>query len=102
MKHRIYDLNGFLVEERDLPAPQRAPRILTKLEFTMLAASVGGMPSVAAAKSDPALADFWVFFDLATQVERDHDLTQQGLAAMEAAGHLPNGADAVIAAWPED
>lgn len=76
------------------------PRILTKLEFTMLAAQAGGMPSVSAAKNDPALADFWVFFDLATQVERDHVFTQQGLAAMSAAGHLPHGSAAVFAAWP--
>lgn len=76
------------------------PKILTKLEFTMLAAQAGGMPSVAAAKNDPVLADFWVFFDLATQVERDHVFTQQGLAAMSAAGHLPNGSAAVFAAWP--
>lgn len=81
--------------------PPPHPKILTKLEFSMLVVSAGAMPSIAAAKNDPALADFWAFFDLATAVERDHPVTQQGLAAMEAAGHIPNGVAAVIAAWPE-
>lgn len=93
--------DGTIIEVVPLDAGSiSGPRILTKLEFTMLAAQAGGMPSVSAAKNDPALADFWVFFDLATQVERDHPFTLQGLAAMEAAGHLPTGAAAVIASWP--
>jgi hypothetical protein len=78
------------------------PRALTKLEFVELAQSAGGMSDaqLVAANADPQLAALWLKLTLAGEVQRDHPATQAGLGALAALGYLPNGAAAVLDAWP--
>lgn len=83
-----------------VPTPQ--PRTIGKLEFIRLAQTSGGMTDamLVAAQGNPAFAAFWIKFQMASAVERDDAITSTALAALKAGGYLPNGAPAVIAAWP--
>lgn len=84
------------------PPPEPQPAMLTRLQFVELAQSAGGMTDaqLVAARNDTDLGALWIKLELSSGVERDHDGTTGGLAALDAKGYLPNGAAAVLAAWP--
>lgn len=86
-----------------LPAPEPPPRSLSRMEFVNLAQSAGGMTDeqLVTAHADPLLAALWLKLQLATAVERDDPATRAGLEGMAGLGYLPNGAAAVIEAWPQ-
>lgn len=81
-------------------APKPVP--LSRYKFEQLCLSAGGMSLVqlGACHADPALGGLWVLFDDAPELDRDDPMLQQGLAALDAAGYLPNHASAVTTAWP--
>jgi len=83
-----------------LPVPQ--PRVLGKLEFIGLVQLAGGMTDaqLTTAYKDPQLEAFWVKYQMASQVLRDHAVTTEALGALDALGYIPNGAQAVLDAWP--
>ena len=83
------------------PAPS-GPQSLTRLAFIRLCQTAGGMTPemTVAAYNDVNLQYMWLMFEIATGVERDDTDTQGGLDALAALGYLPNGAQAVIDAWP--
>jgi hypothetical protein len=74
----------------------------TRLEFVRLCMSAGGMTPdmLVQAKAAPELAAMWIMLDMAQEVQRDDPEIAPGLAALEALGYLPNGAQAVLGAWP--
>jgi hypothetical protein len=77
---------------------------LSKLEFMELVQSAGGMTDaqLVAAHNNAALAALWIKFDRAPeQIHKDHPLVAPGLAALAALGYIPNGAQALLDAWPE-
>ena len=82
------------------PAPEPVP--LTKLQFVSLGQTAGGMTDaqLGAARNDTQLAAMWIKLDLATVVDKDNTDTQAAIAALDALGYLPNGAQAVLDAWP--
>lgn len=84
------------------PPPEPVPVALTKLQFVGLAQAAGGMTDamLVTAKKAEAFEAFWLKFDMALDVRRADPLTEASLGALEAAGYLPNGAAAVLAAWP--
>lgn len=87
------------------PAVQDPPvsyRALTKLEFRRLCKSAGGMTDdmYVASNENPLFKAFWLDFGLAQEIRADDPDTDAGLAALAMAGYLPNGAQAVKAAWP--
>lgn len=84
------------------PAPP-VPLSLTHLQFIEHAQDAGEMSDAAlvAAKLDPNLTAFWIRFELATSLERDHPTTVQGLAALVMTGHLSEeGQEAILELWP--
>lgn len=85
------------------PVPAPTPKSLTHLEFIEHAQTAGDMTGadLVAAKGDANLAAFWLKFELATSLERDHPTTAQGLAALVATGHLTEaGREAIVELWP--
>ncbi|MBQ4826551.1 hypothetical protein J4729_18670 [Leisingera sp. HS039] len=80
----------------------RGPRPITRLEFVRLCMSAGGMTQelLVQAKAAPELAAMWIMLDMAQQVQKGDPEVAPGLGALEALGHLPNGAQAVLDAWP--
>lgn len=85
------------------PAPEPIPRPLTHLEFIEHVQAAGDIDDVelVAAKTDPNLAAFWIRFELARELERDHPTTVQGLTALVATGHLTEGGrEAIVELWP--
>ena len=78
------------------------PKPLTKLEFIRLCRSAGGSTPdmIVAAKKDVLLEYMWMEFEMAHGVEKDDPSTAEGLGALETLGYLPNGAQAVLDAWP--
>lgn len=85
-----------------LPDPEPAPRELSRMEFVNLVQTAGGMSDeqLVAAHGDTNLAAMWLKLQLAAAVDRDDPNTAAGLGGLEALGYLPNGAAAVIEAWP--
>jgi hypothetical protein len=86
------------------PEREAAPKHLTRVEFARLCMGSGGMmpEMLVAAKAAPELAAMWIMLDLAVQVQKGDPEIPPGLAALEALGHLPNGAQAVLDAWPTE
>lgn len=85
------------------PVVEPVPVVMTHLQFIEHAQAVGGLTDedLVAARADPLLAAFWIKFELATSMERDHPTTVQGLAALVATGHLTEeGRDAIVDMWP--
>lgn len=78
------------------------PGSLTKLQFISLGQKAGGMTDaqLVAARGDANLAAMWIKLELAEQVDRDNADTQTAISALDALGYLPNGAQAVLDAWP--
>lgn len=83
-------IDGNWVEPDPEPEPEPIHKPLTRLEFETHAQTAAGLTNAEflAALQDPNLALMWHRLSIATQVERDSDLTQNGLSAMVAAGHL--------------
>lgn len=86
------------------PPPPPVPRPITHLEFIGLCQTAGGMSDaqLLAARSDSALEVMWLKFQMAKQLDHDNADTQAGIAALDSLGYLPNGAAAVLAAWPTE
>lgn len=78
------------------------PQSLTQLAFIRLCQSAGGATPtmILAAKADANLAYMWLEFEMASTVEKNDPGTTEGLTALETLGYLPNGAQAVLDAWP--
>ncbi|CAB4165256.1 hypothetical protein UFOVP823_23 [uncultured Caudovirales phage] len=84
--------------------PETTPIPLSKLEFVDLAQSAGGMTNemLVAANESVALKALWLKFSIhGGNVVKTHSLVTTGLGALDALGYIPNGAAAVLAAWPE-
>jgi hypothetical protein len=94
------------VPEDVLPTPKPPVyRPLTRLEFETHAQTAAGLTDLEflAALQDPNLALLWHRVSIAERVERDNDLTQNGLAAMVAAGHLTEEqVEAINDSWPTE
>lgn len=85
------------------PVIEPAPVVMTHLQFIEHVQAAGDVTDadLVAAKADPLLAAFWIKFELATSMERDHPTTVQGLAALVATGYLTEAErDAVVELWP--
>ncbi|GLR51280.1 hypothetical protein KYK30_20605 [Shinella yambaruensis] len=83
--------------------PEPVPVAMTHLQFIEHAQVAGDLSDegLVAARADPLLAAFWIKFELATSLERDHPTTVQGLAALVATGHLTEeGREAIVELWP--
>jgi hypothetical protein len=97
-----YPAGNYVV--RPEPEPERTPRSLTRLEFETHVQSAAALTDAQflAVLNDASLALMWHRLSIATQVERDNDLTQNGLSAMVAAGHLTEAQKtAVNDSWPK-
>lgn len=78
------------------------PQVMSKMQFIRLVQTAGGMSDalLAQAHAEPLLKPFWIKFNMTSEMQRDDIDTQAGLGALAALGLLPNGAQAVIDAWP--
>lgn len=83
-------------------AARHPPLVLSKLQFIGLAQMAGGMTDtmLSTAHADPAFGAFWIKFQMAENVTRDDPITAASLGALQMANYLPNGAAAVLKAWP--
>lgn len=92
--------DGTYTNPENAPPTARAP--VTLLGFLRLCQNIGGMTDemLVACKENAAFAAFWIKFTVAEEIICDDKDTDDGLAALELAGYLPNGASAVKAAWP--
>lgn len=89
----------------DLPEPPTPePRSISPIEFIGLAQAAGGMTDaqLVASKSDANLAAMWIKFDMAPSLSPETPDVQAGIAGLDALGYLPNGASALLAAWPTE
>lgn len=86
----------------DLPPRPTVYAALTRIEFSRLCMGPGGMTHqmLVQARAAPELAAMWIMLDMAEQVQRDDPEVAPGLAALATLGFLPNGAQAVLDAWP--
>lgn len=100
-------------EWEDLPEPEPEPEeeaepipmVLSKYDFIMLCQAAGGMTeemTVNALKNEPELEYFWLMLDLQESfgIRQNDPQIEAGLAAMAVLGYLPDGAQAVLDAWP--
>jgi hypothetical protein len=103
--HRTEDGQGNVIEQWETPEPALAPVVLGKYQFIELAQTAGGL-------SDDQLVDlhddtskpvraFWIKFNAASEMRKTDPATAGALTALEYLGYLPNGAAAVLDAWPE-
>ncbi len=86
----------------EIAARQPRPQVMSKMQFIRLVQTAGGMTDALLAQADaePALKPFWIKFNMTSEIQRDDIDTQAGLTALDTLGLLPNGWQAVIAAWP--
>lgn len=86
--------------EVDVPKVYRS---ITRLEFEVHVQTAAGLTDAEflAALQDPDLALLWHRLSIATSVDRDSDLTQNGLTSMVSAGHLTDAQVTLINdTWP--
>ena len=86
------------------PAPSPQPLPLSRLQFEGLVQHAAQLTDAQflAALDDAALRLMWHRLNIASQVERDHELTQAGMAALVATGHLTEAhVQAIVDAWPD-
>ena len=98
-------IDGNWVEPDPIPEPEPVYKPLTRLEFETHAQTAANLTDAEflAALQDPNLALMWHRLSIAERVERDNDLTQNGLAAMVAAGHLTEEQVTTINdSWPTE
>jgi hypothetical protein len=78
------------------------PISLSEAGFIQLAQTAGGMTDaqLVACEQDSSFKALWIKFHAASTLDRDDPRVQAVLAALDAAGYLPNHALAVNAAWP--
>ena len=87
------------------PLGPSGPRPLSRLQFEGLVQQAAQLTDTQflAALDDANLRLMWHRLNIASQVERDHELTQAGMAALVATGHLTDAqVAAIMAAWPTD
>jgi hypothetical protein len=86
----------------EIDARKPPPAAIGKVEFIRLVQTAGGMTDamLVAAHEDVNLKPLWIKFQMASVVEIADPDTQGGLVALEALGYVPNGAAAVLQAWP--
>jgi len=84
------------------PPVAASPTPLDEAALIDLCQSAGGMTDaqLVSVYTDPQLAAFIIKIKAARQILPTDARTVQGLGALEALGYLPDGADAVLAAWP--
>ena len=84
------------------PEPEVPPRALSRIEFVRHCMDVGGMTSamLVSAKADANLAALWIMLEMSNEVRKDAPEVPGGIAALDALGYLPNGAQAVLDGWP--
>lgn len=95
--------NGEWSAPEPIPAPEPQPQPLSRLQFEVLVQQAAGLSDAQflAALDDAALRLLWHRLNSASQVELDHELTQIGMAALVATGHLTDAqVQAIMAAWP--
>lgn len=101
---RVVWADGAWVVE-DLPEPpEPEPRLLTPIEFIGLCQQAGGMTdaNLVASKADANLAAMWIKFSLAPSLHKNAPDVQAGIGGLDTLGYLPNGATAVLGAWPQE
>lgn len=87
------------------PAQEAAPVVYKPLDsaalITLLETAGGMTPEqVVACHSDPAMAYFWILLQITPFTSRENPKVAAALASLNAAGYLPNGAQAVLDGWP--
>lgn len=86
------------------PEPEAAPvyQPLDSAALITLLENAGGMTpeQVVACHQDQNFAYFWILIQIAPYTSRDNPKIPAALAQLEAAGYLPDGAQAVLDAWP--
>tara|TARA_R100001369_G_scaffold6952_1_gene17985 strand:+ start:80 stop:511 length:432 start_codon:yes stop_codon:yes gene_type:complete len=97
------DTGTFDVVPVEVAAP--VPQSLTAPKFVNLMRSAGGMTvsmiAQSRAHSDENLQGMWALFSLpGAEIERDDPDVQAGMQLLAVLGFLPNGAQAVLDAWP--
>ena len=101
----VYDPKAgtFDAPMREVIAPEPTYAALSPVGFVRLCMSAGGMTpeQLVRSKADANLAAMWIMFEMATEVARGDPEVAQGLGAMEQLGYLPNGAEAMLEAWPK-
>lgn len=98
-------IDGSWVEPDPIPEPEPVYKTLTRLEFENHTQTAVGLTDAQflAALQDPNLALLWHRLSIATQVERDSDLTKSGLTSMVTAGHLTDAQVVIINdTWPTE
>lgn len=83
------------------PAPP-VPVPLSEIGFITLCQDIGGMTDtqLVACDADTNFKAMWIKFRAAPQIDKDDPRVQAGLTGLAAAGYIPNGVDAINAAWP--
>ncbi len=78
------------------------PQPIDEAALIDLCQSAGGMTDaqLVSAFNDPQLAAFWIKLRATSTILPTDQRTQDGLAAVDALGYLPEGAQAVLDAWP--
>jgi hypothetical protein len=98
-------IDGDWVEPDPIPETEPVYKPLTRLEFETHAQTAANLTDLEflAALQDPNLALLWHRVSIAERVERDNDLTQNGLNSMVAAGHLTEEqVEAINDSWPTE
>lgn len=86
------------------PPPDAEPEYvkLDSAALIHLFETAGGMTPamVVACKSDPNMEYFWILLQVSPHTSRENQQLPSALSGMEALGYLPDGAQAVLDAWP--
>ncbi|WP_282076298.1 hypothetical protein [Epibacterium ulvae] len=96
----VWDGAGWIVEGIPTPEPRYTP--LDSAALIQLLETAGGMTpeQVVASNDDPSLKYFWLLLQVTPYTSRDNLKLPAALTGLEVAGYLPNGAQAVLDAWP--
>ena len=98
-----HSVRPFVAPESVEPEPaDPEPLPLDEAALIDLCQSAGGMtdPMLVAVYKDDQLAAFIIKLRAAKSILPSDDRAIQGLGALDALGYLPDGAAAVLAAWP--
>ena len=96
---RVYGLTDIPIE----PPRPVVYRELTKLQFLEHLETQGvDLAALTATRSQPDFAGWWLKFEMATGIERDHPSTQTALNALIVAGLLTEGQKvSLMEGWPQ-
>lgn len=98
-------IDGSWVEPDPIPEPEPVYKTLTRLDFEVHVQTAAGLTDAQflAALQDPNLALLWHRLSIATSIDRDSDLTKNGLTSMVSAGHLTEAqVVAINDTWPTE